>query len=157
MIYAKEKDPDAKKIVVTLEPVVSGLGFSILELSLSRHRGSAQLRMVLTRLPGESGGQSIGTDELGRVHRAVLPRLESALEGTDFSVECSSPGIDRAIKEGAEFAFFRGSPVRCYLPAESRWVRGILREADEQRIILENEDGDIELEYEHIAKAKLDA
>jgi ribosome maturation factor RimP len=163
MIYkAKEKDPAAEKVALTLEPVVSGLGFSMLELSLSRHHGSAQVRIVIS--PKESpplteSGQkrlSLGTEELGRVHRAVLPRLEAAMEGTNFSVECSSPGIDRTIKEGTEFAHFYGMTVRCYLPAESRWIRGILREADEEKIVLENEDGKRELKYEYIAKAKLD-
>jgi ribosome maturation factor RimP len=163
MIYkAKEKDPATEKVALSLEPVVSGLGFSILELSLSRHRGSAQVRIVISpkesRPSPESGqkGFSIGTEELGRVHRAVLPRLETAVEEAELSVECSSPGIDRTIKEGAEFAYFYGMPVRCYLPAESCWICGVLREADEKRIILENKDGKRELEYENIAKAKLD-
>jgi ribosome maturation factor RimP len=163
MIYkAAEKDPVSEKAAVSLEPVISGLGFSILELSVSRHRGSAQVRLVIcpkeARFSTESGQKrpSIGTEELGRVHRAVLPRLEAAMEGAELSVECSSPGIDRTIREGAEFAHFYGMPVRCYLPAESRWVRGILRGADEEKIILENEDGKRELEYESIAKAKLD-
>jgi ribosome maturation factor RimP len=163
MIYkAKEKDPAAEKVALTLEPVVSGLGFSILDFSLSRHRGSAQVRIVIcpkeTRSSPESGqkGHSIGTEDLGRVHRAVLPRLEAAMEGAELSVECSSPGIDRTIAEGAEFVHFYGRPVRCYLPAESRWVRGVLRGADEEKIIVENEDGRRELEYESIAKAKLD-
>jgi ribosome maturation factor RimP len=163
MIYkAKGKDPAAEKIALALEPVVSGLGFSVLELSVSRHHGSAQIRIVIT--PGKSwvapesgqNGLSIGTGELGKVHRAVLPRLEAAMDGADFSVECSSPGINRTIKEGAEFVHFYGRPVRCYLPAQSNWVFGILKEADEKKIILKNEDGEIELEYENIAKAKLD-
>jgi ribosome maturation factor RimP len=165
MIYkVKEKDPDAKRVALAIEPVVSGLGFSILELSLSRHRGSAQVRMVLTRSPEEfrslsGNGQrppSIGTEDLGRAHRAVLPRLEAAMEGTDFSVECSSPGIDRTVKEGAEFVHFYGRSVRCFLPAESRWIQGVLTEADEKKITLETGDGKRELEYEYIAKAKLD-
>jgi ribosome maturation factor RimP len=163
MIYkAKEKDPAVEKVALTLEPVVSGLGFSILEFSLSRHCGSAQVRMVISpkeSVPSPESGKktpSMGTGELGRVHRAILPRLEAALEGADISVECSSPGIDRTIKEGAEFAHFYGRPVRCYLPAESRWIRGILKEAGAEKIVLENEEGRRELEYAHIAKAKLD-
>jgi ribosome maturation factor RimP len=108
------------------------------ELSVSRHRGSAQVRVVINpkeSAPAPESGKktpSVGTGELGRVHRAILPRLETALEGADIFVECSSPGIDRTIKEGAEFAYFYGMPVRCYLPAESNWVRGILKEADEE-------------------------
>ncbi|MDR2049600.1 MAG: ribosome assembly cofactor RimP [Treponema sp.] len=163
MLYkAKGKDPAAEKITLALEPVVSGLGFSILELSVSRHRGSARIRIVITpgkpRVAPESGrnGLSIGTGELGKVHRAVLPRLEAAMEGADFSVECSSPGIDRTIKEGAEFVYFYGRLVRCYLPAESNWICGVLKEADEKKITLKNGETEIELEYENIAKAKLD-
>ncbi|MDR1505706.1 MAG: ribosome assembly cofactor RimP [Treponema sp.] len=150
--------PDAGKIASALEPVVQGLGFAILEFSVSRHDGRVQIRMVIARLPGAFGQKtpSIGTAEVGRVHRSILPRLELALEGADFSVNCLSPGIDRTIKEGAEFAYFLGSTVRCYLPEVSDWVRGVLKASDENKIILENGDGEMELKYENIAKAKLD-
>jgi ribosome maturation factor RimP len=142
-IAALEKD---------IEPVVEGLGFALVELDLYRKRGSAQVRLVIT---GGNPGRNIGTDDLSRVHRAVLPRLETSFEG-DLYVEVSSPGTDRLIREGAEFCHYTGKRVKCYRTDTSDWYSGILRGSDEEKILLEGKEGIKELVYEKIAKAKLD-
>jgi len=112
--------------------------------------------MVLTRLPDESGALvSIGTDELGRLHKALLPRLELLFGAETLSVELSSPGIDRHLKEGAEFALFAGRRAACYLPEKSDWVNGVILGAGENAVSLENEEGTMEIDYQNIAKAKL--
>jgi ribosome maturation factor RimP len=135
----------------SLEPVVRGLGFSLVELSLSRHKGSAQIRAVVC------GSGAIGVDDCSRVHRALIPRLELAFPGTDLYVEVSSPGIDRLIKEGAEFAYYIGRGIRCYRTDISGWSGGVLESADETHIVLKGKDGMISLPYGIIAKAKLNS
>jgi ribosome maturation factor RimP len=152
MLYRAKKDSvELARLRETVEPVAAGLGCALVELTLSRHRGSCQVRAVIT---GTDNAGTVGTNELGRLHKALLPRLELAL-GSDISVELSSPGIGRVVKEGAEFTYFVGRPVRCYLGETSDWVTGILKARDENKIILESGDGEIELEYERIAKAIL--
>ena len=152
MLYRAKKDgAELARLREILEPVAAGLGCSFVELTLGRRRGSCQVRAVVAA--AENAG-TVGTNELGRLHKALLPRLELAL-GADISVELSSPGVRRVIKEGAEFAHFVGRPVRCYLGETSDWVTGILKARDENKIILESGDGEIELEYERIAKATL--
>ena len=149
------------ELIKELEPVASGLGFVIVELSLYRSgrknagKSGAQVRLVVTRLPGGEGSpQGIGTDELSRIHRAILPRLELALEGADLHLELSSPGTDRLIKEGAEFRYYTGKAVKCW--RKDAWERGILRGCDEEKITLETAEGICEMKYETIAKARLD-
>jgi ribosome maturation factor RimP len=147
---AREPDQDTAVIIGELEPVLGGLGFSLVEMDLFRRKGSAQVRLIIS-CPG-----TIGTDELSRVHRAVLPRLELALEGKDLYIEVSSPGTDRLIKEGAEFRYYTGKAVKCWQTGADNWKQGILRGSDEEKITLETAEGIQTMNYKTIAKAKLD-
>jgi ribosome maturation factor RimP len=103
----------------------------------------------------KSGG--LGIDDCSRAHRALLPRLELAFPGQDLYIEVSSPGIDRLIKDGAEFAHYMGRGVRCYRTDISDWSAGILEAADEDGIVLKGKEETMRLNYEIIAKAKLDS
>ena len=154
---AREPDEATAALIGELEPVVNGLGFALVELDLFRRKQSAQIRMIVTRKPADNGESpaGIGTEELTRVHRAVLPRLELALPGTDLYVEVSSPGIDRLIKEGAEFRNYIGQAVKCWLKGADDWKPGILLASDEVKITLETAERIQELNYETIAKARL--
>jgi len=134
----------------SLEPVLKGLGLRLIELAVSRHRGSVQIRAVIYN------GGSIGTDDCSKAHRAVMPRLELAFEGQDICLEVSSPGIDRLIKNGAEFANYKGRGVRCYRADISDWTAGILESADEKGIIIKIKEGNVRIDFDIIAKARLD-
>ena len=135
----------------SLKTVLDGLNFRLIELVVSRQKGSVQVRAVIYN------GSSISTDDCTKVHRALMPRLELAFEGKDIYFEVSSPGIDRLIKDGAEFTFYTGRAVRCFRTDITEWTAGILESADEKGIVIKTKDGTIRLEFEIIAKAKLDS
>jgi ribosome maturation factor RimP len=134
----------------SLEPVIWGLGLSLVELTVSRHRGSVQIRAVVYKQG------PLGVDDCSTAHHALLPRLELAFPGQDIYMEVSSPGIDRLIKDGAEFAYYIGRGIRCYRTDISDWSAGILDSANEQGIVLRGKEGMMNISYEIIAKAKLD-
>lgn len=134
----------------SIEAVVKGLGMSLVELNVSRQR-TVRVRAVVY-----SGGPT-GIDDCSRVHRAIMPRLELAFPKKDLSVEVSSPGIERLLKDGSEFANYIGRPVRCCLSGTSEWVGGVLRSVCETHIVIERKDGIMNLSYDAIAKAKLDS
>jgi ribosome maturation factor RimP len=134
----------------SLEPVVRGLGMSLVELTLSRHKNSVQVRAAVYKRG------SMGVDDCARAHRAMLPRLELAFPGQDLYVEVSSPGVERLIKDGAEFAHYIGRGIKCYRTDISDWSGGILESADENVLSLKGKEGMVTLRYEIIAKAKLD-
>ena len=135
----------------SLKSVLNGLKFKLIELSVSKHRGSVQIRIVIYN------GSSIGTDDCTKVHRAVMPRLELAFPEQDVYLEVSSPGIDRLIKDGTEFAFYTGRAVRCFRTDITDWTAGILESANEKGIVIKTNEENIRLEFEIIAKAKLDS
>jgi ribosome maturation factor RimP len=123
---------------------------SLVELNLSRHKGSIQVRVVAYKRG------NMGVDDCSRLHHALLPRLELAFPGQDLYVEVSSPGIDRMIKDGSEFAHYIGRGVRCFRTDISDWSSGILQSSDEKGLVLNEKTGAVTLDYGIIAKAKLD-
>ena len=155
---AKEPDRDTEALRNELEPVIAGLLFVLVELSFYRSgKGNARLRLIVTRTASESGSEEaagIGTEDLSRIHRAVLPRLELALPNVELYLEVSSPGTDRLIKEGSEFRCFTGKAIKCW--CKDKWEQGILRGSDKDKIMLETAQGIQEMKYETIAKARLD-
>ena len=144
-------DSQEASVRSTLQPVLEGLGFSLIELSISKHRGSVRIRAVIYN------GKSVGTDDCSRVHRAIMPRLELAFENQDVYLEVSSPGIDRLIKDTREFAHYLGRKVRCYRTDITEWTAGILESADEKGIDIKTRDEVItRIDFDVIAKARLD-
>jgi len=153
----KSKDEPAETAALreSLETVLKGLGFGLVELTVSRHRGSVQVRVVIcTRA-------SAGTGDCAKAHRAIMPRLELAFAEKepagvpDIYLEVSSPGIERLIKDGAEFSHYTGKTVRCYRTDITEWTAGLLQSADEEGIILRTKNGAEKLTFDIIAKAKL--
>ncbi|MFQ3547898.1 MAG: ribosome assembly cofactor RimP [Termitinemataceae bacterium] len=147
MIYShKQEDP----LLETLKPVVQGLGMSIVELSVSKQRSGVQVRLTVTKKG------VVGIDDCARVHHAIAPRLELAFPDQELSIEVSSPGVDRNIKDASEFQLYIGRGVRCYRTDISDWTAGILEYADDHHVIIRGAKGTVELSYDSIAKAKLD-
>jgi len=139
----------------SLEPVIRGIGMSLIELSVSRRKGRGESpgSVRITAVVLHEG--NTGVDDCSRAHRAVLPRLELAFPGQDLYLEVSSPGIDRLIRDGSEFVHYIGRGVKCYRTDISAWTAGILCAVDEKKIMIRGEDGEIAVPYEVIAKARL--
>ena len=169
----------ANKVFDSVEAVVNGLAMRLVELSVSQQKGGVQVRAVVyngaVQEPGEtadgvttiaSGTEAyryegridppaVSINDCARVHRAILPRLELAFPGQDIYIEVSSPGIERRIKDGAEFVHYIGRPVSCYRTDISDWTSGILESTDDTHIVIKGKNGMISLSYDTIAKAKL--
>jgi ribosome maturation factor RimP len=145
-----------------LEALVQGLGMELIELGVffakARKRGTSphgfsgtvQVRAVVYK-PG-----SLGTTDCSRVHYAILPELELAFPEYELSVEVSTPGITRQVKDGVELAHYRGRGVRLWRTDISDWSAGLLESADEQGITLKTKEGTIQLDYATVAKARLE-
>ena len=156
---ARVPDDETAALWGELEPVIGNLGFSLVELTVFRQgkRGSvsAQIRLIVTGGQGTAAKAGLGTEDLSRIHRTVLPRLELVMESRDLYVEVSSPGTDRVIKEGAEFRNYQGRQIKCWMTGANDWERGVLCGSDEEKILLKTEEGEKELMYETMAKARL--
>ena len=69
-------------------------------------------------------------------------------------MELTSPGMERNIKNAAEFAVFTGREIRVWDKTVTDWVSGVITASDEKSVTLEKGGEKITVPFEQIAKAK---
>ena len=106
----------------------------------------------------------ITTDELAKSYRILYPRYSVLLGERDLSMEISSPGLQRSLKDVYEFEVFAGKCVRIYSDTYSSWVIGDILSSDETDLVLKNavvedtkaESDTLSIPFCSIQKAKLE-
>lgn len=105
------------ELIHLLEPAVSGLGYELVELEFAPAGSGGLLRLYIDAPPG------ITLDDCERVSRQVSAVLdaEDPIPG-QYTLEVSSPGLDRVLRTREHFRRFAGSRVRLQLevPIEGR-------------------------------------
>jgi ribosome maturation factor RimP len=133
-----------------VEPVVNGMGYELVDVQASN--GGRLLRLFIDK-PG-----GIGLEDCAAVSRQLSRVFE--VEGIDYErLEVSSPGLDRPLRKGADFARFAGqkAEVRMRTPDATgrRKFVGVLRGAAEGRVNLELEGRLVALALDDLERAKL--
>ena len=133
-------------------PLVEGLGYHLIELKIVPAKTVTKIFAVIA--PKEQD-RNISVNDCSRVHHALLPRLEALLGTDNTSMELTSPGIDRNIKNAAEFSLFIGRSLRVWSKKENDWIGGKIVCADEAALTMKTEKGEaVTVPYGEIAKAK---
>jgi ribosome maturation factor RimP len=133
-----------------MEPAVTGLGYELVDVQASN--GGRMLRLFIDK-PG-----GITVEDCATVSRHLTRLL--AVEGIDYErLEVSSPGLDRPLRKGADFARFAGhkAEVRMRTPdatGRRRFV-GVLRGAQDGQVEMELEGHKVELAIEDVERARL--
>lgn len=133
-----------------VEPAVSGLGYELVDVQASN--GGRMLRLFIDK-PG-----GITLDDCAAVSRHLTRVL--AVEGIDYErLEVSSPGLDRPLRKGSDFARFAGhrADVRMRTPDPSgrRRFVGVLRGAEAGRLSIELDGHTIGLDLADVERARL--
>ena len=132
-------------------PLVEALGYFLVELNILNHKSGVRIYAVIA---AKDSAREIGVDDCSKVHHALLPRLEALLGTDDTYMELTSPGMERNIKNAAEFVFFIGREVRVWDKNISDWVGGKITAADDKSVTLEKDGTEQIFYFENIAKAK---
>ncbi len=146
MEYRSRKD----RLWVEIEPVITGLGYSLVDFTDKRSRNSLQVDIVIYNERG------ITLDDCTLVHKTVLPRIEMLEDREDVYLEVSSPGTSRTIKTVDEFAVFTGKTVKVLLTDESEWITGKIVSIEKDALTLKTKDDTFTIDNSDIRKAKLD-
>jgi ribosome maturation factor RimP len=133
-----------------VEPILEGLGFRLVELSIGRLKGSTRVNIVVYRPEG------VGVNECAEISRLLFPRLENIQGLVGVSLEVSSPGTERRIKTRAEYEIFKGRGVRVLAGDSSEWVGGVIERVNGEALILRVEGRAVELPLASIRRARLD-
>ncbi len=142
---------DRQALWTILEPGVASLGFELVELEFGG--SAATLRLFI------DGPDGVTIDDCARVSRQVSAILDVAdpIAG-NYTLEVSSPGIDRPLVKPEHFVAAVGETVRVETSVHHMGRRrflGHLAEAGDLSIVVEVDGEAYELEYQQIDRAKL--
>jgi ribosome maturation factor RimP len=142
---------ESDALFAKLEPLLAEAGLVLVDLIVSRHHGSAQVRMTVYSPKGT------GTNECAKAHRIAYPEAQAFLAHPDPSLEVASPGIDRVLRSAREWAIFKGKGVSVLLRGEQEWLRGRIAGVDGESVSLACADGPRVIGLEAVSKARLDS
>ena len=171
--FAKGFEVMRDALMRLLEPPIEALGFELLELELVQAGRGGTLRIYIDRASGSEappasespptdGSPSqggISVDDCAAVSHAVGQILdaEDPIKG-HYTLEVSSPGLERVLRKRAHFERFVGERVfvELKLPIEGRRrFAGTLKAVLGAAIVVEVDGREHELPLERIQKARL--
>jgi ribosome maturation factor RimP len=145
-------DPAVKRVWEIAAPLIADEGMEILEIEC-RYEGKQRGRVLRVYLDKEDGPS---LDDLSRISRQLSDLLDvhDPVEGP-YTLEVSSPGINRVLKKKEHFARFVGKRVRVRSREAiggKRSFLGVLKEVREDGITVQ-EKSDVDIPFGLIDKA----
>ena len=136
-----------------LGPVVVGLGYELWEVEYAPRAGGGLLRLYIDAPEG------ISVDDCEKVSRAVSEVLDEADPiPTEYTLEVSSPGLDRVLRTREHFQRFAGERVKVEMirPIDGRKrFQGQLKAVGESEITLDLDGKAVSLPIDDIHRARL--
>ncbi|WP_159016015.1 ribosome maturation factor RimP [Cognatiluteimonas profundi] len=154
----------ADEIAVLLTPTVQALGLELLGVEYLPTAGGALLRLYIdipaSEASTEAGEQRlVGIEDCEAVSREVSAQLDVADPiSAHYTLEVSSPGIERPLFTPAQFARFAGevAKVTLKLPQDGRRrLQGTIVRADDDSITFDIDGNAFAVAADNIEKARL--
>jgi ribosome maturation factor RimP len=144
------QDPKLKQILTT---VVEAMGYEWVGVEFYPHRAAALLRVYID---SEEGIKIADCQRVSEQLSATLD-VENPI-ARSYSLEVSSPGLDRPLFEVNHFIRFAGHKVRIQLSEPLNGRRnftGQLRGVRDDNVVLESEGQELQIPLERIENARL--
>jgi ribosome maturation factor RimP len=150
------KTREDHSLLELLDPVAESAGYAIVRLRLMGGGRQRHLQIMAEDAAGE-----MHVDDCARLSRAIVDVLEAAepIQG-DYTLEVSSPGIDRPLTRLQDFVTFEGLEAKIELdrPADGRKrLKGVLAGANADNVLidLDGEDETAKVPFAWLSDAKL--
>jgi len=154
----------AEDIARLLAPTVTSLGLELLGIEYLPASGGALVRLYIDVPQVEAAGleteqRSVGIEDCESVSREVSAQLdvEDPITG-NYTLEVSSPGIDRPLFSAMQFARFTGesAKVTLKLPQDGRRrLQGEILRVDGETIVFAVDNAEFVVDAGNIDKARL--
>lgn len=136
-------------------PVCESMGYDVVRITV----GGSEHRKVLQIMIERRDARPMTVDDCASVSRALSPVLDEhdPIEG-NYSLEVSSPGIDRPLVKLADFDRFKGyeAKVESSVPVGGRKrFTGRLQGVDGDNVVILFDGEPVSVPFVHVAKAKL--
>ncbi|MEF3192257.1 MAG: ribosome maturation factor RimP [Campylobacterales bacterium] len=130
----------------TIEKIVTQAGLSLYDIELQTHGGRNIFRIIL------KGKDGVSLDHCEEIARIVSPILDTNPPfSTAYSLEVSSPGIERPLKTERHYQLSVGELVKV-TTKDGQKIQGKLLDVDSEGIVVEGHDAKIP--FAMISKAR---
>jgi ribosome maturation factor RimP len=142
------------RLISIITPTIEDMGFEVVRVQVS----GAQ-RPILQVMADRADGNPISVDDCADISRAIsaLLDVEDPIKSA-YTLEVSSPGIDRPLTRLKDFERFAGNEARVEmrLPVDGRKrFRGMLRGVEDGKVLLDMPEGPAALPFADLQRAKL--
>ncbi len=145
---------DTNEIARIIEPALEAMGYRLVRVALTNTR-----RPTLQVMAERRDDAAMTVDDCADISRAISALLDVADPIADaYTLEVSSPGIDRPLVRPEDYDRFAGFEARIDLAAPldgRKRFRGRLLGRDEDHVRLAGEEGEVRLPLAAISRAKL--
>lgn len=141
-----------ERVESLLESTINNLGYELYDVEYAKEGKDYFLRIFIDK---ESG---IDLDDCEKVNNAINGLLDEAdYIKEQYFLEVSSPGIERMLRKDKHLEANIGNlvEVKLFKPIEKKKViQGILKEFSEEGLIIEAEEGNLEISRKDISVIK---
>lgn len=138
-----------------IEPVIMSLGIRLDYMELNKVRGNLLLRVFIDK----EGGVTIDDCELVSHEIGAVLDVEDPIPAS-YTLEVSSPGLDRPLRNPEDFKRFSGKTIRVttYSPVDKQtfFIGDIIEAGDNDVVLLLPRDRRVVIPYSNISKARLE-
>lgn len=152
----------AEEIAALLAPTVTSLGLELLGIEYLPSPGGALVRLYIDLPVGEAGEaaeRNVGIEDCEAVSREVSAQLDVEDPITaNYTLEVSSPGMDRPLFGAAQFARFIGesAKVTMKLPQDGRRrLQGQILRVEGGTVVFSLDNAEFAVDAGNIEKARL--
>lgn len=143
-----------RRVEKMVEPALTDMGYELVRVRLS---GTA--RPILQIMADRADGSGMTVEDCAEISHVVSAMLdvEDPIKGA-YSLEVSSPGIDRPLTRAKDFERFSGFEAKVELarPVDGqRRFRGRIEAFEDGNVRLATKEGEILLPFDDIEHAKL--
>lgn len=143
-----------ERVKAIAQPVLQELGLELVEVEFRREAGGWILRLYLDK----PGGVTLGDCQRVSEELSDILDVENPIE-YPYTLEVSSPGLNRPLSREADFVRFVGQRARVNtsqaIGGQRRFL-GILKGYEAGQVVLEREDGIVvHIPHTLISKARL--
>ncbi len=146
-------------IAARVAPVLAELGLECVGVEWTAGRSGGLLRVYVDTLPGAGDAAAVGVDDCEAASREIsaLLDVDDPVPGR-YTLEVSSPGLDRPLFNAAQFGRFVGAQAKVTLKlprAGQRRLQGRIAGVEGTRIDMEIDGQRVALEEAAIEAARL--
>lgn len=136
-----------------IQPILEELGFWLYDVEYVKEGGDYYLRVYIDKPSGVTIDDCV---EVSRRMNEILDR-EDYIDDV-YTFEVSSPGVERVLRKDEHFESALDSDivVKLYKAIDgNKELQGVLKSYDEEKLVLESEDENININRSDIALAKM--